>query len=89
MPTLKGISIDQPCAAIRLLLGLGEHGFVKPGTKFNLVHLYEEACRGEEAPGTKSKKLAKWKGQGIEYVYAAHSCEQCEARLPALLYDRA
>jgi hypothetical protein len=26
MPPLQGISIGQPCAAIRLLLGLGEHG---------------------------------------------------------------
>lgn len=89
MPTLQGIAVDQPCAAIKLLLGLGEHKLVKSGTKFNFVHLYEEACRGDEAPGKKSKKLAKWKGQGIEYVYAAHSCRHCEARLPALLCDRA
>jgi hypothetical protein len=86
MPPLDDtVTVSQPYAAVKLLLSLGKANTT--GERFNFVHMYEEACRGEVESGKKSKKLAKWKGQGVEFTYAAHSCEHCEARLPALLCD--
>lgn len=85
---VNGTGLLKPCAAIKLLLRLGEMASESGKTpKYNYISLYEEACRGIEEDGSKSKKLAKWRGKDKEYVRAAHSCDQCAARVPSLLCD--
>jgi len=85
---INGKGLLKPCAAIKLLLRLGEIAAASGKTpKYNFVSLYEEAFRGIEEDGSKSKKLAKWRGKDSVYVRAAHSCDQCAARVPILLCD--
>jgi len=87
MPPLpQGLNYSVPCAAIKLLLGLG-----KLNTKhlrFNWIHIYEEACAGVTEGGKRSSVLRQWHGEGKTFTYAAHSCRHCEVRVPMLLCDR-
>jgi len=87
---VNGTGLLKACAAIKLLLRLGEIAAESGKTpKYNYISMYEEAARGIEEDGSKSKKLAVWRGKDKEYVRAAHSCDQCAARVPILLCDGA
>lgn len=92
-----GVNPGNACAAIKLLSYLGmKRRSAKTPYDYNSIHLYEQACRAKStkedkrgrSKSTKSTRLQNWIGQGVEYTFAAHSCPDCEMRVPLMLCDR-
>lgn len=77
-------NIDQPCAAIQLLLALSDR-LTKQGKwgKVDYVRMSEEYYIGRDND-TASRE---WHGQGNTCSWTAHSCAPCNARIPYLICD--
>ncbi|AJC61672.1 hypothetical protein [Streptomyces sp. 769] len=75
-------SVSNPCAAIKLLLGLGRK---KPAWKsVEYLRMSEMVFVGRAADDPSKRQ---WHGKGATSSWTAHSCDACEARIPYLICD--
>ena len=85
--------VNRACAAIKLLIKLGERRrAARVNYRYKSITLYEEAVPVVETvtlPSGREKeaksRINRWRGESGEFIYAAHSCEECESRIPLML----
>ncbi|MEU3991994.1 hypothetical protein AB0F24_27175 [Streptomyces platensis] len=74
--------VTKPCAAIKLLLGLGDKRLEWKSVEY--LRMSEMVYVGPEAD---SAGMRQWHGKGATNSWTAHSCNRCEARIPYLICD--
>lgn len=79
-------NLSQPCAAMKLLLGLGLHKTSQDkGYAYKSIELYEEVFKPTGLPVPEN--FREYHGQDNANTYAAQSCGPCNHRVPLLLCD--
>ncbi|MFD3421027.1 hypothetical protein [Streptomyces decoyicus] len=80
----KVANVQMACAAVKLLLGLGEKTKDREWKAVEYLRMSEMVFVG---PDTNDPKMRKWHGQGATSSWTAHSCDACQARIPYLICD--
>ncbi len=79
------VNVTKACAAIKLLLGLGAKKLAWNSVGY--VRMSEMAYVGANASGKIRDIFKPWHGKGATNSWTAHSCRECEARVPYLICD--
>ncbi|WP_261568369.1 hypothetical protein [Frankia gtarii] len=82
-PTVDNLT--KPCSAIKLLLGLGAKKLAWNSVGY--VRMSEMAYVGSNASAKIRAIFKNWHGKGATNSWTAHSCKECEARVPYLICD--